>query len=117
MIFSYTLIFIAVFFASAGQIMLKIGSREQGIDFKLVKINLWIITGLVAIIISLLLNVRALRLVPLKDMAFILPTVYILVPIFSRMFLKEKFGKNMIIGTMILLLGIVLFNIPLMQLF
>jgi drug/metabolite transporter (DMT)-like permease len=58
-----------------------------------------------------------MSVVPLRDMAFILPAVYVLVPLFSKIFLKERFGKQTIIGTLIMVVGIVIFNIPMNELF
>jgi drug/metabolite transporter (DMT)-like permease len=115
--FFYLLIYIAVFLAAAGQIMLKIGSGAGGIDLGIIRLNFWVCLGLGAMVFSMLLNVRALSVVPLRDMAFILPTVYVLVPLFSRIFLKEQLGRRTIIGTMILIAGVVIFNIPMKELF
>ena len=117
MIFFYIIMYIAIFMAAAGQVMLKLGAGAGGIDLAVIRVNIWVILGLGAMVLSMLLNVRGLSVVPLRDMAFILPTVYIAVPVFSRIFLKERLGRRTILGTLILFLGIVLFNIPIVQLF
>ena len=97
--------------------MLKLGAGTRGINLGIVRVNIWVAIGLGAMVLSMLLNVRALSVVPLRDMSFIMPTVYALVPLFSRIFLKERLSKKTIIGTMILISGIVLFNIPTKTLF
>lgn len=112
MTFFYVLIYIAVLLAAAGQVMLKLGSGAGGLNLGILRLNLWVFLGLVAMVMSMLLSVRGLSVVPLRDIAFILPTVYIVVPLFSWIFLKDKLEKRTIIGTMILALGIFLFNIP-----
>ena len=116
MILYYTLIYIAMFLAAAGQVMLKLGAGAGGIDLAIIRVNIWLFLGLGAMFLSMLLNVRGLSVVPLRDMAFILPTVYILVPLFSWLFLKEKIGRRTIIGTFILVAGIIIFNIPMVDL-
>lgn len=115
MIFYYAIIFLAVFLAAAGQILFKIGAGSGGVDMKFFHINKWVIMGLVTMVFSMLLNVRGLSVVPLRDMAFILPSLFIIVPLFSRIFLKERVGKRTIAGTVILVLGIILFNIPFLR--
>lgn len=112
MIQYYILMYIAVFFAAAGQVMLKMGSRKDGIELGIITVNIWVILGLMTMVFSMLFSVRGLSVVPLRDLAFILPAVYILVPLFSMIFLKEKLAKRTIVGTTILVSGIILFNIP-----
>ncbi len=109
--------YIAVLMAAIGQIMLKIGSGRGGIDFKLLRLNIFVATGFVAMLVSMLLSVRALSIVPLRDMAFILPAVYVLVPLFARIFLKEQIPKQTIAGTLIIVAGITVFHLPMGTLF
>ena len=116
MMLYYFLMYIAVFFAAAGQVMLKKGSGAKGFKFGVIKLNIWVILGLMTMVFSMLFSVRGLRVVPLVDLAFILPTIYILVPLFSMIFLKERLAKNTIVGTIVLVVGIVLFNIPIIKL-
>lgn len=112
MIFFYLMAYIAVFLAAAGQVMLKIGLSAGGIDLGIIRFNTWIAMGLGAMVLSMLLNVRALSVVPLRDLAFIMPTIYIIVPLLSKIFLKEQMGYRAAIGTFIMIAGIVLFNFP-----
>ncbi len=104
--------YIAVFMAAIGQIMLKIGSGKDGYNLGIIQLNIWVVSGLGAMVLSMLLNVRALSVVPLRDMAFIMPTIYILVPLFSKIFLKEQMGRRVVVGTLIMITGIIIFNIP-----
>lgn len=112
MIFYYFIGYIAVLLAATGQILLKIGSGKDGINLRIIQLNVWVFLGFWAMGFSLLLNVRALSVVPLRDMAFIMPTIYFLVPVFSKIFLKEQLGRRVVIGTLVMILGIILFNIP-----
>lgn len=113
----YILMYVAVLLAATGQVFLKIGAGRGGFDVYIIRLNIWIILGLCAMVMSMLLNVRGLSVVPLRDMAFILPTVYIAVPVFSRIFLGEKLGRQTLIGTLIIIVGVVIFNIPMIRLF
>lgn len=113
----YILIYIAVILAATGQIFLKLGSGQGGVNLGLMQVNLWIVLGCAAMTVSMLLNIRALSVVPLRDMAFILPMVYVLVPLFSRILLGERVTQQTITGTVIIILGVGLFNIPSMRLF
>jgi drug/metabolite transporter (DMT)-like permease len=112
MIFYYVIGYIAVLLAAAGQILLKIGSGKEGTNLGIILLNVWVVLGLGAMVFSILLNVRALSVVPLRDMAFIMPTIYFLVPLFSKIFLKEQLGRRVVIGTLIMITGIILFNLP-----
>ena len=116
MAFYYIIIYTAVFLAAAGQILLKLGAGAEGIDLGLIRINAWVIGGLGAMVASMLLSVRALSVIPLRDMAFILPAVYVLVPVFSALLLKERMGKKNLYGTLLMISGIILFNIPFLTL-
>lgn len=113
----YMILFLAVLLGAAGQVLLKIGAGAGGLDVGIMRLNIWVVLGLGAMVMSMLLSVRGLSVVPLRDMAFILPTVYIAVPVFSRMFLKERINGRTIIGTLIMTAGIVTFNIPIIHLF
>jgi drug/metabolite transporter (DMT)-like permease len=113
----YLIIYVAVFLAAIGQVMLKIGAGRGGFHIGIMCLNVWIALGLGVMVISMLLSVRGLNIVPLRDIAFILPSVYIAVPVFSRIFLKEKLSVRTIAGTFIIIAGIMVFNIPAIRLF
>lgn len=113
----YLIMYLAVLLAATGQVLLKIGAGANGLNLGVMRLNIWVIFGLGAMVLSMLLNVRGLSVVPLRDMAFILPTVYIAVPFFSRIFLKERLKRRTLIGTLIMIAGIVVFNIPITRLF
>lgn len=101
----YTISYLAQLLAAGGQILLKLGSSKGWL-------NIRVLLGLIAMILSMLLNVRALSVIPLRDMAFILPTTYILVPVFSYIFLGERINPQTIAGTVIIIIGVVVFNLP-----
>jgi drug/metabolite transporter (DMT)-like permease len=117
MSYFYIILYLAVFMGEGGQVLLKIGSGRGGLDLGIICLSTWVMLGFGAMGMSMLLSVRGLSVVPLRDMAFILPAAYVLVPLFSRIFLKEKVNARVMTGTIILIMGIALFNIPLITLF
>jgi drug/metabolite transporter (DMT)-like permease len=113
----YIFIYLAVVLAAAGQILLKQGSGRGGLNLGILRLNSWVALGLLAMTLSMLLSVRALSVIPLRDLAFILPTVYILVPLFARIFLGERMSRQTIFGTVVIILGVILFNLPMPRVF
>ncbi len=109
----YLLLYIAITLAAAGQVLLKHGAGRGGLDVGILRLNLWVVLGLGAMVGSMLLSVRALSVVPLRDVAFILPAVFILVPVFAWLFLGERISRATVIGTVIILVGMVAFHLPL----
>jgi len=108
----YAISYVAQFLAAGGQLLLKLGSNREGWNMVVLRLNTRVLLGLIAMIVSMLLNVRALSVIPLRDMAFILPTTYILVPVFSYIFLGERINPQTIAGTVIIVIGVVVFNLP-----
>lgn len=112
MTFYYTIIFVAVVLGVAAQLLLKIGAVRSGLNIGIMVLNTSVAIGLGLMVLSMLLSVRALNVIPLRDMAFILPSAYILIPFFSHLFLKERISRRTLVGTLIVIIGMVLFNMP-----
>lgn len=116
-LFYYGILYFSVSLAAIGQVLLKRGAGERGRNLLGLRLNPWVILGLGIMALSMLLSIRGLSVVPLRDVAFILPTVYLLVPLFSRIFLGEQMGKRTVLGTLVIIVGIVLFHMPFAPLF
>jgi len=99
--------YLAVLFAAISQIFLKLGIGKKSIVLFIIPINIFILFGLIMMLTSLMFSIRALSILPLREMAFITPIVYVLVPIFSYFFLKENISRRTIIGTFIIVVGMV----------
>jgi drug/metabolite transporter (DMT)-like permease len=112
----YVMLYFSVILAAAGQVLLKFGVGAGGLDLGILRLNRWIFLGMCAMVLCVFISVRGLSVVPLRDLAFILPAVYIAVPVFSRIFLKEKIKRRTIIGTLIMIAGSIVFNIPMIRL-
>ncbi|SMP72084.1 hypothetical protein SAMN06295888_11878 [Desulfonatronum zhilinae] len=109
----YLILYLAITMAAAGQVLLKHGADKGGLNLGILRLNLWVVLGFLAMGGSMLMGIRALSVVPLRDMAFILPAVFIFVPVFARVFLGERISRATMIGTMIILAGMVVFHLPL----
>jgi len=103
-----------MFVAGASQVLLKRGTMFGKTEPRTIRsyFNFWVLAGLITMVFGMLMNIKGLRYVPLKSMAFVLPSVYIIIPLFSHLFLKERLGKRLLIGTLVMIVGIIIFNIP-----
>lgn len=108
----YFLAVSAVLAACFGQILFKYGTARKGISLAGINFNRWILLGGIAMMVSVTFNIKALHVVPLRDMAFITPLSYVIVPLLSRLFLKEKLYHRLVIGTILIVAGVIIFLFP-----
>jgi drug/metabolite transporter (DMT)-like permease len=90
-------------------VLLKKGAVQIESGFRILT-NRWVITGYLIMGIALFLNIYGLKKVPLNHMAFILPAVYILVPLFSKWFFHEDLGWKKILGSIFIIFGTLIYN-------
>lgn len=109
-IFSLLYIF-AVFIASLAQILLKISARKEHKNQILEYINKDTITAYFLLFVSSFLVVIAFRKVPLKSGPIFEAAGYIFVFILSKFILNEKITHKKIAGIIIIITGIIVFNI------
>jgi len=101
---------LSIFLTGFAQVILKIGSvRYKGVIKS--AINQFSILGYLIFFIVTLLNAFALQEIEFKTMAIWVTTTYVLVSCLSRFFFKEAFDSNKIIGTILIVLGIIVFNL------
>ncbi len=103
----------AVIISAFGQVFLKLGANHgkktgRQID---VYLNPLSIIGYGIYVLVTLMSLYALQKLPLKELVFILPLMYILIPLFSRIFLGERVDKKRYLGFGIILVGIIVFNL------
>ena len=108
----YFLLYLAMILGAGAQVMLKVGSRRLHGDCGFFRryLDPYFVAGLAVMVVATLLNVKGLRHVPLKDMAFILPTIYVMTPIFAHLFLGERLGRRTLIGFVLVVVGVRIFN-------
>lgn len=103
----YLILFIgSIFLASYSQILLKKGTREQNIY-----INKYTIMGYGIMFLSTILTLVGYRYIDLSLGQILQSLSFIFVILFSYIFLKEKITKQEIIGFMIIVIGLIIFNI------
>lgn len=115
MIFSLFLVFLAVLLTGIGQVLLKIGSGHQGkrkdsvLDAYL---NLPALFAYGLLLFVTVITVIALKEIPLKIFYAIASLNLVVVVGLSWGILKEEVNKKMVVGIVLIVLGIVVFNIP-----
>jgi len=112
MINKYYLIFMfSVFAASLAQILLKMSANKVHSNKIREYFNIYVIIGYGIFFCSTMLTIIAYREVSLKSGPILNATGYIFVLILSRVLLKEKITKHKMLGTLLILVGIIVFNL------
>jgi multidrug transporter EmrE-like cation transporter len=114
MTFSLFLVFIAVLLTGISQVLLKVGAAHRGkrkdsiLDAYL---NLPAFFAYGLLLLVTVISVIALKEVPLKVFYAIASLNLVVVVGLSWGILKEKVNKRMVMGIVLIVLGIVVFNI------
>lgn len=103
---------IGVLFTSFAQIFLKIGANKNK-KKHIIKLylNRWTIIGYILFFSVVFFNTFALTKLPLITGIMFNPFIYIIVGLLSFTILKEKFTRNQVIGSAIIILGIIIFSL------
>ncbi len=97
----------AITLTAIAQILLKIGSN----DTNSIYLNRFSISGYFVFLVVTLLGILALKGLDLKLYYALTSLNYLLILIFSNIVLKEEITKNKIIGVMLIVWGIIIFNL------
>ena len=101
---------LSIILTSISQIFLKIGSYNKK-KWILSLLNLKTIFGYFLFGIVTILNVFAMQKIELKTMTAWIAITYILVSVLSHFILKDRLDKNKILGSMLIVVGIVIFSL------
>ena len=116
MIFSLILVFIVVLLTGVSQVLLKIGSAHQSkskSSFLAPYLNMPTIFAYGLLLFVTIISIIALiRGIQLKTFYAITSLNFVVVAGLSWGILKETVTKKMVIGIILIVLGIVIFNIP-----
>ncbi|PHV70173.1 multidrug ABC transporter [Sporanaerobium hydrogeniformans] len=108
---SYIILFlVSVFIASFSQILLKISANKQHKSPIFEIINPIVIFSYSLFLVSMLLTTLALSKVEYKMAAVIESIGYVYILILSCLILKEKIGKNRLIGNLMIIVGILIYS-------
>lgn len=103
---------IGVIFTAAAQVLLKIGANKTKNKKLITKyINVYVITGYIVFLGVTLLNLYAYQYLPLKMTVVFLPFTFLLVGLFSFGILKEEFNRKQLISSVIIVVGVVVYNL------
>jgi len=108
----YIILFLGgVFISSVSQILLKKSANKTYDSVLSEYLNPWVIIAYGLFFCATLATVIAYKYVPLSLGPILESSGYFFVTILGMIFLKEKVGKRKAIGLLIILLGIVVFNL------
>ena len=102
----YGIAIISVIIASFSQILLKKGAIQGYSSFIREYLNGYVIVGYFMMFFSVLLTMIVYRGMDFMNVPVMEAIGYILVPVLSYLFLKEKFTRNKMIGILFILVGI-----------
>ena len=103
--------FVSVTVAGFSQILLKKGAMRPHISFLKDYLNAPVIIGYTMMFMAVLASMIAYRGLPMMTVPIIEALGYILVPVLSYFFFKEKFTKNKVIGILVIIVGIIVYNV------
>lgn len=108
----YIILFLcSVFVSSISQIMLKKSANKTYDNALKEYLNPWVIIAYGLFFASTLITVTAYKYVPLSLGPILESSGYFFVTILGMIFLKEKVGKKKALGLLVILAGIIIFNL------
>ncbi|MBN2618550.1 MAG: EamA family transporter [Spirochaetales bacterium] len=102
---------LSVFVASISQVLLKKSANNTHSSFIREYLNPYVIIGYFLFFASTILAILGYKHLPLKFGPVLESLGYVFILILSIIFFNEKIGKNKIIGTLLIVLGIIIFSI------
>lgn len=102
---------ISVFISCVSQVLLKSSSMKDWGHKIREYINPYVILGYVLLALCMLLTIYMYKGIELKYGAVIESLGFIIMVIFGRLFFKEKITTNKIAGNVLIVLGIIVFNL------
>ncbi|MDD2972475.1 MAG: multidrug ABC transporter [Lachnospiraceae bacterium] len=108
--FYYGLILISVLVASFSQILLKKSALKKHASFIREYLNPLVIIGYGMLFVSMIMTTFAYGGVEFKIVPVMESIGYIVVMILSLLFFREKITRQKAIGTLLILAGVIIFN-------
>ena len=107
----YLIALIGVIMTAVSQILLKVAARRAGHEAWRLYLNLYTPIAYFSLVLVTLLNLYAYRYIPLKATVALLPLTLLLVVVFSVLLLHEKLTQQQIVGSVVILIGLAVFNL------
>lgn len=102
---------IGVIIAAFSQILLKISANKEHPNRIREYLNIDVILAYALFVVSTLFTILSLRTISVSSSTIIESISYILVPILSFCILKEKLNKTQLLGMIIIVFGVIIFNL------
>lgn len=102
---------ISVLIASISQILLKKSANKTYNNKINEYLNVLVVIGYVLFVISSIMSVVSLKGITISYSSIIESLSYILVPILSYLILKEKFNNKQVVGIIVIIIGIIIYNL------
>lgn len=99
----------SVCIASFSQVMLKMGAEKKYVSKIREYLNVYVIGGYGMLFVSMLLTIAAYSRLSYLSVPVVETVGYVLVPVLSYFFFKEKMSRRKIIGILFILAGIVIY--------
>lgn len=106
----YLVALLAVVMTTASQILLKVATRRAGHEAWRLYLNPYTLMAYLSLALVTLLNLYAFRHIPIKAVIIFLPLTLLLVVSFSVLLLNEKLSQQQIAGSIVILIGLLVFN-------
>lgn len=108
---SVCILLLSVFISSVSQIILKKAANKTYESPLKEYLNPMVIGAYGLFFCSVILTMLALRNLPLSMSPILESTGYIFVSVMGYFFLKERFSRRKLIGIVLILVGIIIFNL------
>src|SRR5574344_1885847 len=107
----YIIAVISVTIASLSQVLLKKSSMKKYPSFIREYLNPYVIIGYLMLFGSMMITVYVFGKLPFMSIPIIESLGYVLVLIFGLLFFGEKITKRKLIGMIVIIAGIIIYNI------
>jgi uncharacterized membrane protein len=107
----YLAIVAVILFMGMGQILLKQGTLNKK-NWIRSFFNLYTFLGYGLYMLVPIFSIYALRVIYLKDLNAWTGLVYVLVVVLSRVILKERVNRTMVMGCILIAIGVFVFSFP-----
>lgn len=101
----------SVFISSCSQIILKIGSKKSYKNKIKEYLNIYVLSGYCILGLATIFAIWSLKGIELKSAPILNSVSYIYILVLSKIFLNEKISKQKIIGNLLIIVGVIVFNL------
>ncbi len=106
----YLLVVISTLMGAASQMMLKRSAQQRYSSWWREYINIWVISGYTIMVLSLLINLRAIHIGVLAQEVSIIECInYLLIPLGAWWIFKEPITRRKALAIGVIIVGVIVF--------